>query len=201
MQTEGLCYARLAKAAAYARDRSRPFIGTNPDANWPAGCAPPQWLRAAVVCFTPYPHPPTHKRACPCQTQNGHVLLMPPPLPATHCKHANTRALPRLPPRRLTELLPAGGCNVRYVSYAAEREPDAVVGKPSGDLARLVAAVYGLRPEATLMVGDRCVRTEVGMGWRKGTGQGGWVSARTLSRDGRGCPAQGRTRLWRLTTR
>jgi len=58
MQLEGLCYARLAKAAAYARDRSRPFIGTNPDQNWPAG---------------------------------------------------------------LSELLPAGGCNVRFVAYASER--------------------------------------------------------------------------------
>lgn len=95
MQTEGLCYARLAKAAAYARDRSRPFVGTNPDTNWPAG---------------------------------------------------------------LTELVPAGGCNVRYVAYAAEREPDALVGKPSPDLARLVASLHGLRPETTLMVGDRCAR-------------------------------------------
>ena len=100
MQTEGLCYARLAKAAAYARDRRRPFVGTNPDNSWPGG---------------------------------------------------------------LPVLIPAGGCNVRYVSYAAEREPDAIVGKPSRDLALLVQALYSLRPESTLMVGDRC-NTDVAFG-------------------------------------
>lgn len=100
MQAEGLCYARLAKAAAYARDRTKPFIGTNPDQSFPGG---------------------------------------------------------------LPVLIPAGGCNVKYVSYAAEREPDAVVGKPSGDLARLIAQLYSLRPESTLMVGDRC-NTDIAFG-------------------------------------
>ena len=106
MQTEGLCYARLAKAAAYARDRRLPFVGTNPDNTWPGG---------------------------------------------------------------LPVLIPAGGCNVKYVSYAAEREPDAVVGKPSRDLARLVQTLYSLRPETTLMVGDRCntdVAFGLSVGWR-----------------------------------
>ena len=38
MQVEGLCYARLAKAAAYARDRKRPIVGTKPEnAGPPAG--------------------------------------------------------------------------------------------------------------------------------------------------------------------
>jgi phosphoglycolate/pyridoxal phosphate phosphatase family enzyme len=92
-KTEGLCYAMLAKASAYARDRRRPFIGTNPDTNFPAG---------------------------------------------------------------LGELIPAGGCNVTYVAYAAERPPDVIVGKPSRDLAVLVAELYGLKPSETLMVGDRC---------------------------------------------
>jgi 4-nitrophenyl phosphatase len=106
MQYEQLCYSRLAKAAAYARDTSRVFVGTNPDSSWPAGA---------------------------------------------------------------TELLPAGGCNVAYVSYAAERQPDVVVGKPSRDLARLVAEMNHLTPEATLMVGDR-LNTDVAfgksVGWR-----------------------------------
>ena len=106
MMTSGLCYARLAKAAAYARDRTRPFVGTNPDNSFPAGAS---------------------------------------------------------------ELLPAGGCNVRYVSYAAEREPDAVVGKPSRDLALLVAKLHGLKPSSTLMVGDR-TNTDIAfgrsVGWR-----------------------------------
>jgi len=54
-------------------------------------------------------------------------------------------------------------CVVKYVSYGAEREPDAVVGKPSRDLARLVAKLYALRPETTLMVGDRC-NTDIAFG-------------------------------------
>jgi len=37
MLSEGLCYARLAKAAAFARDKTRPFVATNPDSNFPAG--------------------------------------------------------------------------------------------------------------------------------------------------------------------
>ena len=106
MLTDTLCYHRLAKAAAYARDRSRAFVGTNPDASYPAGA---------------------------------------------------------------TELLPAGGCNVRYVSYGAEREPDAIVGKPSRDLAMLVGKLHGLKAASTLMVGDR-TNTDIAfgksVGWR-----------------------------------
>jgi 4-nitrophenyl phosphatase len=106
MQYEGLCYARLAKAAAYARDPQRPFVATNPDANFPAG---------------------------------------------------------------LADMVPAGGCNVRFVAYAAEREPDVVVGKPSRDLALLLSSLYGLSPDTTLMVGDR-INTDVAfglsVGWR-----------------------------------
>lgn len=105
MCTEGLCYSRLAKAAAYARDRNRPFVGTNPDQSYPGGC---------------------------------------------------------------TTLLPAGGCVVQFVSYGAERAPSAIVGKPSSDLAKLVAEMYDLKPETTLMVGDRCntdVAFGVSVGW------------------------------------
>jgi phosphoglycolate/pyridoxal phosphate phosphatase family enzyme len=106
MQYEGLCYARLAKAAAYARDPQRPFVATNPDANFPAG---------------------------------------------------------------LADMVPAGGCNVRFVAHAAEREPDVVVGKPSRDLALLLSSLYGLSPDTTLMVGDR-INTDVAfglsVGWR-----------------------------------
>ena len=106
MQPEGLCYARLAKASAYARDRKRPFVGTNPDNTWPGGA---------------------------------------------------------------TELLPAGGCNVKYVSFAADREPDAIVGKPRLEFAQLVAQLHGLKPGTTLMVGDRC-NTDIafgnGIGWK-----------------------------------
>ena len=112
MQTEELCYARLAKAAAYARDRRRPFVGTNPDQSFPGGCS---------------------------------------------------------------TLLPAGGALVKYVSYGAEREPDAVVGKPRRDLALLVAQLYSLRPEATMMVGDRC-NTDMAFGLAVG-----WSTTLVLS--------------------
>ena len=49
------------------------------------------------------------------------------------------------------------------VTYAAERAPNAIVGKPSRDLAMLVAKLYSLRSESTLMVGDRC-NTDVAFG-------------------------------------
>ena len=60
-------------------------------------------------------------------------------------------------------MVPAGGCNVRFVAYAAEREPDVVVGKPSRDLALLLSSLYGLSPDTTLMVGDR-INTDVAFG-------------------------------------
>ena len=100
MQTERLCYARLAKAAAYARDRTRPFVGTNPDQSYPGG---------------------------------------------------------------VPILIPAGGALVKYVSYGAEREPDAIVGKPRRELALLVASLYSLTPERTMMVGDR-TNTDIAFG-------------------------------------
>ena len=121
MLAEGLCYARLAKAAAYARDRTRPFIGTNPDASFPAG---------------------------------------------------------------VSELLPAGGCVVRFVAYGAEREPDCIVGKPNRDLALLVAQLYSLTPETTMMVGDRC-NTDVAFGHSVG-----WQTMLVLS----GCHGLGDAR-------
>ena len=105
MLSEGLCYARLAKAAAYARDRRRPFVGTNPDQSFPGGCS---------------------------------------------------------------ELIPAGGCVVQFVACGAERQPDVVVGKPSRDLARLVAELFTLRAETTLMVGDR-TNTDIAFGRLKNT--------------------------------
>lgn len=100
MQMEALCYQRLAKAAAYARDRSRPFVATNSDQNWPGGCG---------------------------------------------------------------VLLPAGGAMVAFVAYAAEREPDVTVGKPSRDLAELLVAQYELDCATTLMVGDR-TNTDIAFG-------------------------------------
>jgi len=87
MQVENLGYERLGKASVYARNRDRPFIGTNPDQVTPAG---------------------------------------------------------------IDVLLPAAGAQLAYVSYAAEREPDVVVGKPSNDLANVIIDLYGLNPSRTV---------------------------------------------------
>jgi phosphoglycolate/pyridoxal phosphate phosphatase family enzyme len=54
MQMEALCYQRLAKAAAYARDRSRPFIATNGDQNWPGGVGVLLPAGGAMVAFVAY---------------------------------------------------------------------------------------------------------------------------------------------------
>ncbi|KAG8470217.1 hypothetical protein KFE25_008638 [Diacronema lutheri] len=54
LQMERLCYARLAKASAYARDRSRPFIATNLDENWPAGVGVVLPAGGACVRFVAY---------------------------------------------------------------------------------------------------------------------------------------------------
>lgn len=54
MQMEALNYARLAKASAYARDRSRPFIATNLDENWPGGVGVLLPAGGACVSFVAY---------------------------------------------------------------------------------------------------------------------------------------------------
>lgn len=54
MQMEALCYQRLAKAAAYAQDRSRPFIATNSDQNWPGGVGVLLPAGGAMVAFVAY---------------------------------------------------------------------------------------------------------------------------------------------------
>ena len=55
------------------------------------------------------------------------------------------------------------------MSFAADREPDAIVGKPRLEFAPLVAQLHGLKPGTTLMVGDRC-NTDIafgnGIGWK-----------------------------------
>jgi phosphoglycolate/pyridoxal phosphate phosphatase family enzyme len=54
LQMERLCYARLAKASAYARDRSRPFVATNLDENWPGGLGALLPAGGACVSFVAY---------------------------------------------------------------------------------------------------------------------------------------------------
>ena len=50
--------------------------------------------------------------------------------------------------------MPGNGCFVAAVATAAGRPPDAVCGKPAGDLAEYLRAEYALDPKRTCMVGD-----------------------------------------------
>lgn len=60
-------------------------------------------------------------------------------------------------------LEPGSGAIVRAVAGVAERDPDAVLGKPSETTARLAADRLGVPPEECLLVGDR-LDTDVAMG-------------------------------------
>lgn len=60
-------------------------------------------------------------------------------------------------------LEPGSGAIVRAVAGVAERDPDAVLGKPSATTARLAADRLGVPPEACLLVGDR-LDTDVALG-------------------------------------
>lgn len=63
----------------------------------------------------------------------------------------------------MTLQLPAAGASVSYVSCAAERQPDVVIGKPSKDLALVITEKFKLNPSKTLMVGDR-LNTDIEFG-------------------------------------
>lgn len=60
-------------------------------------------------------------------------------------------------------LEPGSGAIVRAVAGVAERDPDAILGKPSPTTARLAADRLGVPSEACLLVGDR-LDTDVAMG-------------------------------------
>ncbi|MFB6072587.1 MAG: HAD-IIA family hydrolase [Halobacterium sp.] len=62
---------------------------------------------------------------------------------------------------------PGSGAIVNAVAGVAEREPDAVLGKPSETTARLAAERVGVPPEECVLVGDR-LDTDVAMGERVG---------------------------------
>ena len=64
-------------------------------------------------------------------------------------------------------LAPGSGAIVRAVAGVTEREPDAVLGKPSETTARLAADRIGVPPEDCVLVGDR-LETDVAMGERAG---------------------------------
>ena len=51
--------------------------------------------------------------------------------------------------------LPGNGCLVAAVAAACGRQPDAVCGKPSADLASYLSATFALEPKRTVVVGDR----------------------------------------------
>lgn len=64
-------------------------------------------------------------------------------------------------------LEPGSGAIVHAVAGVTEREPDAVLGKPSETTARLAADRIGVPPADCLLVGDR-LATDVAMGERAG---------------------------------
>lgn len=59
--------------------------------------------------------------------------------------------------------VPGSGALVHAVSGVLEREPDAVLGKPSAETADIALDRLGVAPEECLMVGDR-LNTDVAMG-------------------------------------
>ncbi|MFB6303808.1 MAG: HAD-IIA family hydrolase [Haloferacaceae archaeon] len=63
--------------------------------------------------------------------------------------------------------LPGSGAIVRAVAAVAERDPDAVLGKPSPTARRIVRERLDLPPESCLVVGDR-LDTDVALGERAG---------------------------------
>lgn len=62
---------------------------------------------------------------------------------------------------------PGSGAIIRAVAGVTEREPDAVLGKPSATTARLAADRLGVPTDQCVLVGDR-LDTDVAMGERTG---------------------------------
>ena len=59
--------------------------------------------------------------------------------------------------------IPDIGAVIAFVKASAGREPDAVIGKPNGYIARAAAAAFGVTLEETCMVGDR-LYTDIALG-------------------------------------
>jgi len=51
--------------------------------------------------------------------------------------------------------MPGGGAIAAALAYAAGRQPDAVIGKPSTYLAKLLLEKHGVKPKDAVFVGDR----------------------------------------------
>lgn len=63
--------------------------------------------------------------------------------------------------------VPGSGAIINAVAGVADRDPDAVLGKPSESMQRLVRDRLGVSPERCLLVGDR-LDTDIAMGERAG---------------------------------
>ena len=59
--------------------------------------------------------------------------------------------------------IPDIGAVIAFVKASTGREPDAVIGKPNGTIARAAAAAFGVALERTCMVGDR-LYTDIALG-------------------------------------
>ena len=59
--------------------------------------------------------------------------------------------------------IPDIGAVIAFVKASTGREPDAVIGKPNGYIARAAAASFGVPLEKTCMVGDR-LYTDIALG-------------------------------------
>lgn len=64
-------------------------------------------------------------------------------------------------------MMPDIGAVMAYVNAAAGRMPDAVVGKPNGEIVDAVTEKYGVSREQTAMVGDR-LYTDIALGANSG---------------------------------
>lgn len=59
--------------------------------------------------------------------------------------------------------IPDTGAVIAFVKASTGREPDAVIGKPNGTIARAAAAAFGVTLAETCMVGDR-LYTDIALG-------------------------------------
>ncbi|CCW69618.1 unnamed protein product [Phytomonas sp. Hart1] len=102
----------------------------------------------------------------------GMILCGPPPLPGKGKDAAGPRAWfiatnedPQIPIGSENVLAPGAGCMVRAVETVSGRNPDAVCGKPSVDMASILFAEEGIvnARESCLMIGDRLI-TDIAFG-------------------------------------
>lgn len=65
------------------------------------------------------------------------------------------------------KVLPGAGTVIKAVSYCSDREPDAVLGKPSKEMMDCIEARFQFDPKRTVMVGDR-LNTDMKFGANSG---------------------------------